>query len=180
MAAELLKYRTGIDLVQEQIRVAAGERLRLRQADVQPRGAAIECRINVENPDRGFAPSPGVLEEFVPAGGAFVRVDTHGYPGYRVPAEYDSLLAKLVVWAPDRDQALDRMKRALEEFRISGPGVHTTSAFLAELICDPVFRSGKHTTSIVEDVLAARTGNTVEFDRNRRRASVERPARLAA
>jgi acetyl-CoA carboxylase, biotin carboxylase subunit len=173
----------GVDLVQEQIRIAAGEPLRLRQADVQPRGTAIECRINVENPDRGFAPAPGTLTEFVPAGGAFVRVDTHGYPGYKVPADYDSLLAKLVVWAPDRPQALARMKRALEEFRISGPGVHTTAGFLAELISAPAFAGGTHTTSIVDDVLAARTataappapaqdaapGNTLRFDPHRRR-----------
>jgi acetyl-CoA carboxylase biotin carboxylase subunit len=146
---------TGVDLVQEQIRIAAGERLRLRQSDVRSHGVAIECRINVEDPERGFIPSPGVLEEFVPAGGPFVRVDTHGYPGYRVPADYDSLLAKLVVWAPERAQALDRMRRALAEFRVSGPGVRTTSAFLSNLISDPVFRRGEHTTSIVEDVLAA-------------------------
>ena len=141
----------------------------------------------MENPDRGFAPSPGVLTEFVPAGGAFVRVDTHGYPGYKVPADYDSLLAKLVVWAPDREQALARMKRALEEFRIEGPGVHTTSGFLAELISDPVFAGGRHTTSIVADVLAAREageqatgrGNTVELDAHRRRRTVATPLRLA-
>ncbi|HEY3258725.1 MAG TPA: acetyl-CoA carboxylase biotin carboxylase subunit, partial [Pseudonocardiaceae bacterium] len=145
---------TGVDLVQEQIRVAAGERLRISQEDVQPRGAAVECRINVEDPDRGFAPAPGVLQEFVPAGGPFVRVDTHGFPGYKVPADYDSLLAKLVVWAPNREQALERMGRALEEFRISGPGVRTTAGFLGELISDPVFRRGEHSTSIVDDVLA--------------------------
>ena len=148
---------TGVDLVQEQIRIAAGERLRYRQQDVALRGAAVECRINVEDPNRGFAPSPGVLEEFVPAAGPFVRVDTHGYQGYKVPADYDSLLAKVVVWAPDRAQALDRMARALEEFRISGRGVRTTSAFLGELIANPVFRRGEHTTSIVDDVIAARS-----------------------
>jgi acetyl-CoA carboxylase biotin carboxylase subunit len=172
---------TGIDLVQEQIRIAAGERLRLRQQDVFARGASIECRVNVEDPDRGFVPSPGLLEEFVPAGGPFVRVDTHGFPGYRVPADYDSLLAKVVVWAPDREQAIERMRRALAEFRIAGPGVRTTSAFLAELIDDPVFRSGEHTTSIVEDVLAARSGDRLELARTRRRPSEEEvPARQAA
>jgi acetyl-CoA carboxylase, biotin carboxylase subunit len=147
---------TGIDLVQEQIRIAAGEPLRLRQEDIQLRGAAVECRINVEDPARGFAPSPGLLEEFVPAGGPFVRVDTHGFAGYRVPANYDSLLAKLIVWAPDRAQAIERMRRALAEFRISGPGVRTTAGFLGELIDDPVFRLGEHTTSIVEEVLTGR------------------------
>jgi acetyl-CoA carboxylase biotin carboxylase subunit len=164
---------TGVDLVQEQIRVAAGERLRLRQRDVRSHGVAVECRINVEDPNRGFAPSPGLLEEFVPAGGPFVRVDTHGFAGYRVPADYDSLLAKLVVWAPDRPQALGRMRRALEEFRISGPGVHTTAAFLAELISAPLFRRGQHTLSIVEDVLAARTSGAVPFDAHRHRSDDE-------
>jgi acetyl-CoA carboxylase biotin carboxylase subunit len=147
---------TGIDLVQEQIRVAAGERLRIRQQDVALRGAAVECRINVEDPDRGFAPAPGLLDEFVPPGGPFVRVDTHGYPGYRMPADYDSLLAKVVVWAPDRAQALDRMQRALEEFRITGRGVRTTARFLGELLGNPTFRSGRHTTSIVDEVIEAR------------------------
>jgi acetyl-CoA carboxylase biotin carboxylase subunit len=147
---------TGVDLVQEQIRIAAGERLRIRQQDVVLRGAAVECRVNVEDPDRGFAPAPGLLDEFVPPGGPFVRVDTHGYPGYRVPADYDSLLAKVVVWAPDRAQALDRMQRALAEFRIAGRGVRTTAGFLTELLGDPTFRSGRHTTSIVDEVLEAR------------------------
>jgi len=171
---------TGIDLVQEQIRIAAGERLRLRQRDVRPRGAAVECRINVEDPDRGFAPSPGTLEEFVPSGGPFVRVDTHGFPGYRVPADYDSLLAKLIVWAPDRPQALARMRRALDEFRVSGPGVRTTTAFLGELISDPAFRHGEHTTSIVDDVLAARGGGSVDLSRGRRRPNGDTPVRRAA
>ena len=147
---------TGIDLVHEQIRIAASEPLRLRQQDVVLSGAAIECRINVEDPDRGFAPAPGRLDEFVPAGGPFVRVDTHGFPGYKVPAEYDSLLAKLVVWAPDRSLALARMGRALAEFRVAGPGVRTTIGLLADIVADPVFASGTHTTSIVDDVLANR------------------------
>jgi acetyl-CoA carboxylase, biotin carboxylase subunit len=148
---------TGIDLVREQLLVAAGHPLGFTQDDVRPHGAVIECRINVEDPGRNFAPSPGLLEEFVPPGGPFVRVDTHGYPGYRVPADYDSLLAKLLVWAPDREQAIERMRRALDEFRISGPGVRTTAEFLGELIADPVFRAGDHTTSIVDDVIAGRS-----------------------
>jgi acetyl-CoA carboxylase biotin carboxylase subunit len=144
---------TGVDLVQEQFRIAAGEPMTLRQDDVVLRGSAIECRINVENPDRDFAPTPGVLEEFMPSGGPFVRVDTHAFPGYRIPASYDSLLAKLIVWAPTREHALDRMDRALAEFRVRGPGVHTTTNFLREMIRNPVFRSGDHTTTIVEQLL---------------------------
>ena len=145
---------TGLDLVQEQIRIAAGHPLGVSQQSVRTNGAVVECRINVEDPDRAFVPAPGVLTEFVPSGGPFVRVDTHGFPGYVVPPDYDSLLAKLVVWAPDRERALDRMSRALREFRVSGPGVHTTAAFLDSLINDPVFRRGEHSTSIVDDVLA--------------------------
>jgi acetyl-CoA carboxylase biotin carboxylase subunit len=147
---------TGVDLVHEQFRIAAGESMTLRQDDVVLRGSAIECRINVENPDRDFAPAPGVLEEFMPSGGPFVRVDTHGFTGYRVPASYDSLLAKLVVWAPAREQALDRMYRALAEFRIRGPGVHTTNSFLREVMRNSVFRSGDHSTAIVEQLLEDR------------------------
>jgi len=147
---------TGVDLVHEQFRIAAGERLALRQEDVRLSGAAIECRINVEDPERDFAPTPGVLTEFLPPGGPFVRVDTHGFPGYRVPAAYDSLLAKLVVWAPDRQGALDRMDRALAEFRIAGRGVHTTAGFLREVVRDPRFRAGEHDTGLVKQVFAQR------------------------
>ncbi|RZU51633.1 acetyl-CoA carboxylase biotin carboxylase subunit [Krasilnikovia cinnamomea] len=144
---------TGIDLVREQLRIAAGERLALRQEDVRLHGTAVEARVNAEDPGRQFAPAPGVLSEFVPPGGPFVRVDTHGFAGYRVPAAYDSLLAKVVVWAPDREQALARMDRALQEFRVAGPGVHTTAGFLREVLHDEEFRAGRHTTAIVERIL---------------------------
>ncbi|MER7857695.1 acetyl/propionyl/methylcrotonyl-CoA carboxylase subunit alpha [Amycolatopsis japonica] len=155
---------TGVDLVAEQLRIASGEPLRLRQEEIIPRGVAIECRINVEDPERDFAPAPGLLAEFEPAAGPFVRVDTHGFPGYRVPASYDSLLAKLLVWAPDRDTALRRMSRALAEFRVSGPGVRTTTAFLAGIIAEPEFRRGEHTTSIVGDHLGKRTSERSDVD----------------
>lgn len=145
---------TGLDLVREQLRVAAGQPLSVRQQDVALRGVAVECRINVEDPRRGFLPTPGPLTEFTPAAGPFVRVDTHGYPGYRMPATYDSLLAKLVVWAPSRAQALDRMDRALAEFRVAGPGVHTTVEFLREVIRHPAFRSARHSTALIDTVLA--------------------------
>lgn len=144
---------TGVDLVREQLCIAAGEGSGLRQEDVVPRGVAVECRINVEDPERNFAPTPGVLEEFFPAAGPFVRLDTHGYPGYRVPASYDSLLAKLIVWAPDRAAALDRMDRALAEFHVRGPGVRTTAAFLRKVIQDHEFRAGNFSTGIVERIL---------------------------
>ena len=142
---------TGIDLVREQLRIAAGLPLSISQRDVSPRGAAMECRINAEDPERDFAPCPGLLTEFVPPGGPFVRVDTHAYPGWRVPPDYDSLLAKVIVWAPDRDQALARMDRALAEFRIGGPGVRTTAGLLREVLADPVFRDGRYTTSLLAE-----------------------------
>jgi acetyl-CoA carboxylase, biotin carboxylase subunit len=143
---------TGIDLVREQLRVAAGYGLSISQEDVQPRGVAIECRVNAEDPRRGFLPTPGVVEEFWPPGGPFVRVDTHGYPGFRVTADYDPLLAKVTVWATDRRQAIARADRALEEFRVFGRGVHTTRDFLREVLENPVFRAAKHTTALVDDM----------------------------
>ena len=144
---------TGIDLVQEQLRIAAGGRLGFEQADVVHRGVALECRINVEDPDRSFAPTPGRIESFVLPGGPFVRVDTHGYPGYRMPAIYDSLLAKVLAWAPTRDQALSRMERALGEFRATGPGIRTTAGFLRQVLADPGFRSGSYDTGLVDRML---------------------------
>ena len=156
------EMRTGVDLVREQLTIAAGQPLSLRQSDIAPRGVAIECRVNVEDPDRDFAPTPGVLAEFQPPSGPFVRVDTHGFPGYRVPANYDSLLAKTIVWAPDRDTALARMSRALGEFRVSGPGVATTIGFFQEVLAHPLFRAAKHDTTFTDVVLSERTQSTVE------------------
>ncbi|RVX44137.1 acetyl-CoA carboxylase biotin carboxylase subunit [Nonomuraea polychroma] len=141
---------TGIDLIREQIRIAAGEPLSLRQEDVRFSGAAVECRVNAEDPSRDFAPCPGRLAEFVPPGGPFVRVDTHAFPGWEISPYYDSLLAKVVVWAPDREQALARMDRALREFRIGGPNVHTTKELLREVVADPVFAAGRHTTALLD------------------------------
>ncbi|AGL16610.1 acetyl/propionyl/methylcrotonyl-CoA carboxylase subunit alpha [Actinoplanes sp. N902-109] len=142
---------TGIDLVREQIRVAAGLPLSVRQEDIVPRGVAVECRVNAEDPARDFAPCPGLLEEFTVPGGPFVRVDTHAYAGWQVPPDYDSLLAKVIAWAPDRAQALDRLDRALAEFRISGPGVRTTAPLIRAVIADPVFRAAEHSTSFLAE-----------------------------
>jgi len=144
---------TGVDLIAEQLRVAAGEELRLTQEDVLLSGAAIECRVNVEDPKRDFAPAPGLLARFTPPGGPFVRVDTHGFAGYKVPASYDSLLAKVIVWAPDRTAAIARMRGALGEFEIEGPGVHTTCEFLDQVLADPEFAEGKHDTGLVARLL---------------------------
>lgn len=145
---------TGIDLVREQLRIAAGERLGITQDDVRLRGAAIECRINAEDPRRDFRPTPGMLDVFRIPGGQHTRVDTHGYPGYQVPPTYDSLLAKLMVWAPDREQALARMLRALGEFEVAGAGVHTTIDFLAAILATPGFSQGAYDTSLVDAVAA--------------------------
>jgi acetyl-CoA carboxylase biotin carboxylase subunit len=144
---------TGVDLVQQQLRIAAGEPLAFGQADVAPRGVAIECRINVEDPDHGFAPAPGRLETFALPDGPFVRVDTHGFPGYRVPASYDSLLAKVIAWAPDRDAAIARMDRALGELRVTGPGIATTTGFLRRVLATAEFRAGTHDTGLVGRLL---------------------------
>ncbi|MDW5325100.1 acetyl-CoA carboxylase biotin carboxylase subunit [Plantactinospora sp. KLBMP9567] len=144
---------SGVDLVHEQLHIAAGVPLRLRQEDVRISGVAVECRVNVEDPDRGFAPTPGRLSRFVPPSGPFTRVDTHGYPGYLVGPYYDSLLAKVVVWAPDRDLALGRMERALHEFDIEGPGVRTTIPFLRRVLDDAGFRKGRYSTGLVDRLL---------------------------
>ncbi|UGQ10799.1 acetyl-CoA carboxylase biotin carboxylase subunit [Yinghuangia sp. ASG 101] len=146
---------TGIDIVRQQLRIAAGEPLGIRQDDVVVRGTAIECRVNAEDPDRDFTPTPGTLDTFVPPGGPFVRVDTHAYPGWRIGPDYDSLLAKTIVWAPDRDQARARADRALAELRVEGRGVHTTAAFLRRVIARPEFTSATHDTGLVATVLAA-------------------------
>jgi acetyl-CoA carboxylase biotin carboxylase subunit len=144
---------TGIDLVAEQIRVASGEPLALKQSDVVPSGAAIECRVNAENPYRRFAPAPGTVTEFAPPGGPFVRVDTHAHPGYLVPPEYDSMIAKVIVWAPDRDGAINRMRRALAEFTLAGPGVHSTIRYLHDLIGSPAFRRVEHHTAYIDTLV---------------------------
>jgi acetyl-CoA carboxylase, biotin carboxylase subunit len=142
---------TGLDLVREQLRVAAGERLD-DQVTSGLRGAALECRVNAEDPERGFLPTPGTLEEYLPPGGPFVRVDSHCHPGMVLSPDYDPLLAKVVVWGPDRSQAIARMDRALGEFRIGGRGMSTTIDFLRDILSHPLFLDGKHTTSLVDDM----------------------------
>ena len=144
---------SGVDLVHEQLYLASGVPLRIRQDEVQLRGVAVECRVNVEDPERDFLPTPGRLERFQPPGGPFTRVDTHGSPGYLVGPYYDSLLAKVVVWAPERALALDRMERALDEFDIAGPGVHTTIPFIRRVLDDARFRKGRYSTDLVDRLL---------------------------
>jgi acetyl-CoA carboxylase biotin carboxylase subunit len=143
---------TGIDLVRAQIRIAAGEPLGLAQGDVRFDGAAVECRINAEDPARGFAPAPGHIEVFVPPAGPWTRVDSGYLPGARVPPHYDSLLAKLIVWAPDRPSALARMGRALAEFRVEG--VPTTIGLHRAIIANPVFQAGDHSIHFIDQFMA--------------------------
>ncbi|MEV4159844.1 acetyl-CoA carboxylase biotin carboxylase subunit [Nonomuraea dietziae] len=145
---------TGVDLVAEQLRVAAGERLSFTQEQVTLTGAAIECRINAEDPAAGFRPTPGTLAVFNPPGGPGVRVDSGFAQGDRVPPDYDSLIAKLVVWAPTRAQAIARADRALAEFEVEGPGVATTIPLLRELLALPEFAKATHTTRFVEEYLS--------------------------
>ncbi|MFD1408214.1 acetyl-CoA carboxylase biotin carboxylase subunit [Kroppenstedtia eburnea] len=131
---------TGIDLVKEQIRVAAGRPLSVGQEDVVINGWAIECRVNAEDPDRNFMPSPGTIQFYLPPGGAGVRVDSGAYPGYSIPPFYDSMVAKLIVWGKDREEAILRMKRALAEFAIDG--VSTTIPFHLKLLNNRKFKQG--------------------------------------
>ncbi|MGA5299718.1 acetyl-CoA carboxylase biotin carboxylase subunit [Nucisporomicrobium flavum] len=140
---------SSVDIVQEQLRIAAGESLRITQDDVRLSGAAIECRINAENPDADFVPAAGRIDDFEMPAGPFVRVDTHAYPGYRISVFYDSLLAKVVVWAPDRAGAVARMRRALSEVRVTGHGVRTTTAFLDGVMRSPEFAEGTHDIGLV-------------------------------
>ncbi|KYP80999.1 acetyl-CoA carboxylase biotin carboxylase subunit [Ferroacidibacillus organovorans] len=143
------EWVTGIDLVQEQIRIAYGHPLRYRQEDVVQRGHAVECRINAEDPDKNFMPSPGKIIGYVPPGGFGVRVDSAAYTGYTVTPFYDSMIAKLIVWAPTRQEALDRMKRALQEFQIEG--VRTTIGFHLRLLEHPAFVAGDVNTRFLEN-----------------------------
>lgn len=139
---------TGIDLVKEQIRLAAGESLGYAQDSICLRGWAVECRINAEDPGRDFAPSPGVINVYLPPGGPGVRLDSAAYPGWRVPPHYDSLLAKLVAWGQDREEAVRRMQRALGEFVIEG--VKTTIPFHRQVLVNPLFRQGEISTHFIE------------------------------
>jgi acetyl-CoA carboxylase biotin carboxylase subunit len=141
---------TGLDLIAQQIRVAAGEPLGLRQEQVQIRGHAIEFRVNAEDPNDNFAPQTGVVEELALPGGPGVRVDTHLYPGYEVPPFYDSLLGKLIVWGETREQALARSRRALAEFRIGG--IKTNLPFHRGIVDNAAFLGAEVSTNLLDRV----------------------------
>ncbi|WP_227765993.1 acetyl-CoA carboxylase biotin carboxylase subunit [Zhaonella formicivorans] len=139
---------TGIDLVKEQIRIAFGEELGYRQQDIKFNGWAMECRINAEDPDHDFRPSPGTISALHIPGGFGVRVDSAVYQGYQIPPYYDSMIGKLIVWAPDREQAIKKMRRALKEFKIEG--VKTTIPFHLKVLDNPYFQKGEVFTNFIQ------------------------------
>jgi acetyl-CoA carboxylase biotin carboxylase subunit len=142
---------TGLDLIAEQIRIAQGEKLQIKQNQVILSGHAIECRINAEDPDRNFRPHPGRISGYLPPGGPGVRMDSHVYTDYEIPAYYDSLIGKVIVWGRDRPTAIRRMKRALRECAITG--VPTTLGFHQKILDSPEFLSGEVYTNFVEQFL---------------------------
>ena len=145
---------TGLDLVAWQLRIAAGEPLTVRQDDVAWSGAAIECRMYAEDPDNKFFPSPGRITRLAEPSGPGVRLDSGVYEGWAVPLDYDPLLAKLAVWAPSREAAIARLRRALAEYEIGG--IRTNRAFFAEIMDDDEFRAGSFSTSFLDEFFARR------------------------
>ncbi len=143
---------TGIDLVQQQIRIARKEKLSLRQKDISMQGHVLELRINAENPHEQFAPSPGLLEHYVPPGGPHVRVDSACYGGYKIPPNYDSMIAKLIVRGRTRSEAIAHAKRALREFHIRG--VHTTIPFHQFMLEDERFLTNEYSIGYIDQLIA--------------------------
>jgi len=143
------EWVTGIDLVQAQLRVAAGERLWFTQDQVKSQGHAIEFRITAEDPEYDFRPQTGTIERYLPPSGPGTRVDSHLFVGYEVPPHYDSLLAKLIVWAPTRAEAIARGKRALAEYEIEG--VPTTIPFHLKMLDHEIFQRGATYTNFLAE-----------------------------
>ena len=139
---------TGIDLIKSQILVASGEPLPFRQKDIQVQGCAIECRINAENSNANFQPSPGTIHKLITPGGPGVRWDSHVHQGYTVPPHYDSMIGKLIVHQPTRAEAIACMRRALAELRVEG--IHTTAPFHSKVMAHSEFVEGRVDTSLVE------------------------------
>ncbi len=142
------EYVTGVDLVKQQILVAAGEKLELTQDDIKLKGHSIECRVNAEDPEKNFMPSPGRITLYHIPGGPGVRVDSAAYQGYAIPPFYDSMIAKLIVWEENREAAIARMLRALEEFEIQG--VKTTIPFHTIVLNHPDFQRGEFYTNFIQ------------------------------
>ena len=142
------EWVTGIDLVKEQIRIASGEELSYRQEDVHLSGHAIECRINAENPAKGFRPSPGTITDMYLPGGKGIRIDAAIYSGYTIPPYYDSMVAKLIVWAKNRKEAIRKMQSALGEVIIEG--IDTNVDYQYEILNHPDYRSGNVDIEFIE------------------------------
>jgi acetyl-CoA carboxylase biotin carboxylase subunit len=167
---------TGIDLVQQQLRIARGEKLTVRQKDIQFNGHVLELRINAENPHNQFSPSPGLIEHYVPPGGPHVRVDSACYGGYRIPPHYDSMIAKLIIHGRTRSEAIAHAKRALREFHIRG--VHTTISFHQFMLEDARFLTNEYTIGYIDQLIAegctfgqSETADRQRADRNEHSAS---------
>ncbi len=139
---------TGMDLVKEQIRIASGLPLSIKQEQLEMKGHSIECRINAEDSERNFLPSPGRIDAYIAPGGPGVRVDSHAYPGYTIPQFYDSLVSKLIVWGKDREEAIQRMQRALDEYAITG--IATTIPFHQKVLANQHFKRGEVSTDFIE------------------------------
>ncbi len=139
---------TGVDIVKEQIRIAAREELSYQQEDIRLNGCAMECRINAEDPLNDFRPSPGRVEKYLLPGGPGIRIDSAVYPGYSIPPFYDSMIAKLMVWGKDREEVITRMKRALLEFTIEP--IKTTIPFHLEVLDNAFFRRGEVYTNFIQ------------------------------
>ncbi|MDQ6912286.1 MAG: acetyl-CoA carboxylase biotin carboxylase subunit, partial [Verrucomicrobiota bacterium] len=141
----------GCDLVKEQIKIAAGEHLSPHVAHASPRSHAIQCRINAEDPEKNFQPSPGKIAFYYAPGGRGVRIDSHAYTGYVVPPYYDSMIAKLITVGATRTSCIDRMRRALDEYYVTG--IKTTIPFHSAIMRDANFRAGKYDTGFVERLM---------------------------
>jgi acetyl-CoA carboxylase biotin carboxylase subunit len=150
----ITEERTGIDIVKEQIKIAGGEKLKLKQKEIEFRGYSIECRINAENPSKNFMPSPGTITGLNLPGGNGIRIDTAIYVGYTIPPTYDSMIAKIIVHGATRGEAISKMKRALEETVIEG--VDTNIDFLLSIIKNRNFIRGEYDTSFIETEILER------------------------
>ena len=145
---------TGLDLVAWQLKIAAGEPLTIQQSDVRWTGSAIECRVYAEDPENNFLPFPGKITYLAEPSGPGIRVDSGVYQGWNVPFDYDPLLAKLIAWAPDRDAAINRLRRALSEYKVGG--IRTNLAFFHEILQDPAFVRGELSTAFLDDFFTRR------------------------
>ncbi|MEO8659392.1 MAG: acetyl-CoA carboxylase biotin carboxylase subunit [Bryobacteraceae bacterium] len=169
---------TGLDLVHWQLRIAAGEKLTVRQEDVRWRGSAVECRIYAEDPDNQFFPSPGLIRRLSRPAGPGVRLDSGVYAGWTVPLEYDPLLAKLAVWAEDRETAIARMLRALDEYYVAG--IKTNISFFRQILTDERFRQGLLHTGFIEEFFARHVAETPDAEETERMAVAALVAALHA